>query len=78
LPHLSPDDPMAKALAYHNDAASVDPSHFPSFRSEQKCSTCDQLQGQKGQAWRPCALFPDTLVNADGWCRAWAPKIGPD
>jgi hypothetical protein len=78
LPHLTTQDPTARALAYHDDAKTVDPREFPSYKAGQKCSTCQQIQGQKGQHWRPCTLFPDALVNADGWCRAWTPGGGPD
>lgn len=78
LPHLSTADPTARALAYHDDAGAVDRSQFPAFQRGQTCSTCLQLQGRVGQAWRPCNLFPDTLVNANGWCKAWTPRGGPD
>lgn len=78
LPHLSSTDPTARALAYHDDAMAVDPRQFPSFQHGQTCSTCQQLQGRAGQTWRPCNLFPDALVNANGWCKAWTPRGGPD
>jgi hypothetical protein len=79
LPRVDPKEPMAQALAYHVDAATVDAKAFPSYAAGQKCSTCAQLQGQDGDEWRPCALFPNELVNANGWCRAWTAKdSGPD
>jgi hypothetical protein len=79
LPRLSPQDPMAQALNYHEDATTVDPKQFPAYTPDQKCSSCGQLQGQDGDQWRPCALFPNALVNANGWCRAWtAANSGPD
>ncbi|MDP5191762.1 high-potential iron-sulfur protein [Rheinheimera baltica] len=34
------------------------------------------LQGNAGEAWRPCGVFPGKLVNAEGWCAAWAKKPG--
>jgi hypothetical protein len=74
LPHLSPTDPNAVALGYHDNAMQVDPQKFPTYRPGQRCDTCLQLQGQQGQAWRPCNLFPGQLVNASGWCRVWVPK----
>lgn len=74
LPHLSPKDPNAVALGYHDNAAQVDAQQFPTYRSGQRCDTCLQLQGQEGQPWRPCNLFPGQLVNANGWCRVWVPK----
>lgn len=78
LPHLSVDDPTAKALAYRENAATVDAQQFPSYRPGQKCSTCEQLLGQAGQAWRPCNLFADRLVSAEGWCRAWTTRTTAD
>ena len=73
-PHLSPTDPNAVALGYHDDASKVDPQQFQTFRQGQRCGSCLQLQGQDGQPWRPCNLFPGQLVNANGWCRVWVPK----
>jgi len=78
LPHLSLQDPIAQALAYHEDAATVKPEQFPSYRKGERCSTCAQLLGEAGQAWRPCNLFPNALVNADGWCRAWTVRSTQD
>jgi hypothetical protein len=73
-PHLSPTDPTAVALSYQADATKVDPQKFQTYRAGQRCSTCLQLQGQEGQPWRPCNLFPGELVSAQGWCRVWVPK----
>jgi hypothetical protein len=33
-----------------------------------------QLTGKEGDEWRPCNVFPGKLVNANGWCKVWAPK----
>ena len=74
LPHLNEKDPNAMALGYHDDAAQVDPKQFQTYRPGQRCESCLQLQGQQGQPWRPCNLFPGELVNAGGWCRVWVPK----
>lgn len=74
LPHLDMKDPNAVALAYHDDASQVDPKQFQTYRPGQRCDTCLQLQGQAGQPWRPCNLFPGQLVSASGWCRVWVPK----
>jgi hypothetical protein len=74
LPHLTPDDPTAQALGYHDDASKVDAKDFPTYKPGQKCATCLQLQGQAGDPWRPCNLFPGRLVNANGWCRVWVAK----
>ena len=74
LPHLTPSDPTAQALAYHEDAKSVDAKQFPTFQSGQLCSTCLQLQGKAGDAYRPCNIFAGKLVNANGWCKVWVKK----
>jgi hypothetical protein len=74
LPHVTPADPTALALAYHESAASVDVKKFPTYKPDQKCSTCLQLTGKAGDAWRPCNLFPGKLVNAEGWCKVWVVK----
>jgi len=74
LPHLSMDDPMAKAMKYTNDWATVDPSARNNPAPEQHCSNCALIQGNEGDEWRPCQIFPGKLVNANGWCSVWAPK----
>jgi hypothetical protein len=74
LPHLTLTDPMAIALAYHESAKSVEAAKFPNYKPDQKCSTCLQLQGKAGDAWRPCNLFPGKLVNAEGWCKVYVKK----
>ena len=62
LPHLTEDDPQASALKYvHN-----------SPYEDRNCSGCVLLQGNDGDEWRPCQLFPGKLVSATGWCSAWA------
>ena len=32
------------------------------------------IQGNDGDAWRPCQIFPGKAVAAAGWCSVWAPK----
>jgi len=74
LPHLTPDDPTAKALGYRDDAKTVDSKQFATYKPDQTCSTCQQLQGAAGQPWRPCTIFPGKAVNANGWCQVWVKK----
>jgi len=76
LPHVSLDDPTAKALLYTNDATTVDTSNplAARYQAGQTCHNCVQLQGDDGPEWRPCALFPGKSVNVGGWCSAWAMK----
>jgi hypothetical protein len=64
LPHLSEDDPTAQSLKYVN----------ASTTEGQNCANCALVQGEDGQQWRPCQIFPGKLVNADGWCSVWAAK----
>src|SRR5215467_11144981 len=73
--HLSPTDPTAVALAYHESAKSIAAKDFPSFQPGQSCATCLQLQGAAGQPWRACNIFPGKLVSADGWCKVWVKKV---
>jgi hypothetical protein len=74
LPHVAPTDPTAVALAYHENAKTVDAKQFPTYKPDQSCANCLQLQGQAGDAWRPCNLFPGKLVSANGWCKVWVKK----
>lgn len=39
-----------------------------------KCDNCMYVQGEAGQKWRPCAIFPGKTVAAEGWCSAWMKK----
>ena len=73
-PHLSATDPTAQALGYHEDAKTVDVKQFSTYQPGQMCSTCLQLQGNAGDAWRPCNIFAGKLVNANGWCKVWVKK----
>jgi High potential iron-sulfur protein len=74
LPHLTPDEPTAKALGYRDDAKTVNSKQFATYQPGQTCSTCLQLQGTAGQSWRPCSIFPGKAVNAGGWCQVWVKK----
>lgn len=74
LPHLSEDEPLAKGMRYTNDSGSVDPSTRANPAPNQHCATCALVQGNDGDEWRPCQIFPGKLVNANGWCSVWAPK----
>lgn len=74
LPHVSPTDPVAIALSYHESAKTVEVAKFPNYKPDQKCSNCVQLKGNPGDTWRPCNLFPGKLVNAEGWCKVYVKK----
>jgi len=69
-PHMDPEDPMAKARRYVEDAV----------RSEGRvdetalCDNCMHYSGAAGADYGPCALFQGKQVNAKGWCTAWVKK----
>ena len=71
LPKLALDDPQAAALMYVEDASA---STAPNFKPGSNCDNCALIQGNDGDAWRPCGIFPGKAVAAAGWCSAWAPK----
>jgi hypothetical protein len=74
LPKVSVDDPMAKGMRYTHDSSTVDPSTRPNAADVQNCANCALVQGNDGDEWRPCQIFPGKVVNANGWCSVWAPK----
>ncbi|BFT31928.1 high-potential iron-sulfur protein [Alteromonas sp. D210916BOD_24] len=61
---LSVEDPTAKALNY-TPASTVEGA---------QCANCMYVQGDEGEQHRPCNIFPNKLVNAEGWCSAWVKK----
>ncbi len=67
---LSPDEPAAKAIAYAELAAKVDPKTNPTWRRGQSCATCDLIEFGTGRA-RGCSILPGRLVLGTGWCKAW-------
>ena len=68
LPHLTIDDPTAKALNYTEDATKAPAPH----QAGQACSNCNFFSGSA--AYGPCQLFPGKAVNAKGWCSGYAKK----
>ena len=76
LPHLSEDDPMAKALKYHNDASTAPRTEKNGVAAQdQFCHNCRFVKSDTGE-WRPCQIFPGKAVNANGWCSSWMPRSG--
>jgi hypothetical protein len=64
LPHLSVDDPTAKALGYVEDASTTkNPKHKPG----DACANCQFYSGAS-TGYGPCQLFPGKAVSAKGWC----------
>lgn len=70
LPHLTENDPTAKALHYTEDAAKAPAPH----QAGQSCSNCRFFSGQGGQAYGPCQLYPGKAVSAKGWCAGYSAK----
>jgi hypothetical protein len=73
-PHVSPTEPTAVALAYHEDVATVDAKQFPTFKQGQQCTTCLQATGAVADAWLACNLFPGKVVASKGWCKVYVKK----
>lgn len=71
LPKLALDDPLAVGLQYVEDASQAT---APNYQEGQNCANCLQIQGNEGDAWRPCAIVPGKSVAAAGWCSAWVAK----
>jgi len=71
LPQLALDDPLAVGLQYVEDATA---SKAPNYKAGQTCDNCLQIQGNDGDAYRPCAIVPGKSVAAAGWCSAWVAK----
>jgi hypothetical protein len=75
MPHLTANDPTAKALHYTDDASTADrPAKMGVPGDKQHCQICNFLKGSDGAEWRPCQIFPGKLVNIHGWCMSWTPK----
>jgi hypothetical protein len=71
LPKLSLDDPLAIGLMYVEDATT---STAPTYKAGDNCENCLQIQGNEGDAFRPCAIIPGKSVASAGWCSAWVAK----
>jgi hypothetical protein len=71
LPKLSLDDPLAVGLQYVEDATT---STAANYKAGNTCDNCLQIQGNAGDAYRPCAIVPGKSVAAAGWCSAWVAK----
>lgn len=76
LVKLEMDDPLAQTLAYHHNTENVDTSKYPTKQEGAYCGNCNLIQGEEGEEWRPCAIFPGKLINVNGWCNAWVKKVG--
>ena len=73
LPHLTLDDPTAKALGYTEDSAAIDEAKFPMHKSGMVCAGCNFFQGGSA-AYGACQIYSGKAVNAKGWCSGYAKK----
>lgn len=69
---LEESDSMAVSLGYKHDAAKVDAKKFTAYAAGRNCANCQLYQGKGTDAWGACAPVGGKLVNAKGWCAAWA------
>jgi hypothetical protein len=73
-PVLSENDPTARSLSYRSNAAQVDRARFPRYQPGDACASCQFYRGTAGSEMGPCAIYGGKLVNAKGWCNAYAKK----
>ena len=74
LPLVDPAGAQAKALAYVDDASTVDAAKYPRYKDGQACVNCALYTGASDSEEGPCGVFPGKAVNANGWCNVYAPK----
>lgn len=68
-------DPAAIALGYVSNVAEINVKKYPEYVPGSNCENCLQLQGNAGNDYRPCSLFPGKLVSISGWCKGWTPEM---
>lgn len=75
---VDPSEPLAQAMGYVHDAATVDTAKFPKRAGEaganQFCHNCALYAGEPDAEWAPCSIFQNRLVAGAGWCNAWVAK----
>jgi hypothetical protein len=75
---VTEDEPLAQAMGYSADAATVDTAKFPKRAGEaganQFCNNCALYAGSADDATAPCSIFQNRLVRGAGWCNAWVAK----
>lgn len=74
LPHLTKSYPLAVSLHYHDDAAKVNRSKFPTYKPGDECAKCRFFKGKPGETWGPCQVFKGYDVNHHGWCISFVKK----
>jgi hypothetical protein len=74
LPQLAAQDPQALALHYTEDVSKLDASKNPTHTAGAKCANCKLYQGNSGDQFGPCQLYPGKVVSANGWCMGYQKK----
>ncbi len=76
--NVTEDEPLAQAMGYKLDAASVDTAKFPKRAGDagatQFCNNCALYAGEVDAEYAPCSIFQNRLVAGKGWCNAWVAK----
>jgi hypothetical protein len=75
LPHISTDDPAARAVGFSLDASKVDRARYPEHLKGQVCRKCVQFKGGPTDPWGPCMVFAGKQVPAGGWCTSFAARV---
>lgn len=70
LPHLTSNDPTAKALNYVEDASQ---SRSTLHKPGNACAGCRFYMGGTND-YGPCQLYPGKVVSSKGWCTSYTPK----
>ena len=71
---VSPNEALAKALGYTENATKVDRAKFPTYMPGQGCDVCRFFKGTPGKAYGPCQIFMNKEVNINAWCASFAKK----
>lgn len=74
-PRVDEAEPVAVALGYKHDASAIDPAKQQRYQAGQSCRSCIQWKGSDSDDWGPCGIFPNKLVNANGWCTTYVRKV---
>lgn len=74
LPHLTDQDPQARALHYTEDVSKADAGSIPTHTAGAKCANCRLFQGSASDPFGPCQLYPGKVVSANGWCMGYQKK----
>jgi len=75
---VTAEEPLAQAMGYVVDAATVDTTKFPKRAGDaganQFCYNCALFAGKAEDETAPCSIFQNRPVRGAGWCNAWVAK----